>query len=180
MIAQPFAILQPPASAGGGGGNDIGYAEPVDLEIDFSAGGFQYCESYSDPAVVTFTGLQPGRMVRLFIPSASITPFEWPVDLTWIGLPLSQTSGTGIGIDVVDLYCGGTTDDSVYAFIVKGLQETMIYKGPWVGLSEAVQLNDVVTNVAATYICILTHHPSTADSEPGIGVDWEDYWALIS
>lgn len=38
--------------------------------------------------------------------------------------------------------------------------------------------NDALRHVGKAYICLLPH-TADADSEPGVGVDWETYWALM-
>ncbi len=48
----------------------------------------------------------------------------------------------------------------------------------WSGASASYALRAYVTNDGATYRCILAHTSAAAD-EPGTGVNWATYWALV-
>jgi len=51
----------------------------------------------------------------------------------------------------------------------------LVYKGSWVTATSYSKNNQVGDN-GDLFVCILTH-TSAAGSEPGVGVDWTDYWA---
>jgi microcystin-dependent protein len=52
------------------------------------------------------------------------------------------------------------------------------YREAW-ATSTAYALKDVVDNGGNLYICILAHTSGSAADEPGVGVDWEDYWKSV-
>jgi hypothetical protein len=51
-------------------------------------------------------------------------------------------------------------------------------RGAWV-VTTVYSIDDAVTNGGETYICIQGHTAAAAD-EPGVGVNWEDYWVLVA
>lgn len=50
-------------------------------------------------------------------------------------------------------------------------------RGAWVVTTDYV-LDDAVTDAGETYVCIQAH-TATATDQPGVGINWEDYWVLI-
>jgi hypothetical protein len=50
-------------------------------------------------------------------------------------------------------------------------------RGAWV-ITTDYSIDDAVTNDGETYICYLGHTAAAAD-EPGVGVNWTDYWVLV-
>jgi hypothetical protein len=53
------------------------------------------------------------------------------------------------------------------------------FTGPWSDSSVSYLSLNIVTNDGSSYLCVLAH-TSGASTEPGIGVDWETYWALLA
>ena len=51
-------------------------------------------------------------------------------------------------------------------------------QGAWVVTTDYF-VDDAVTNGGETYVCIQDHTAAAAD-QPGVGVNWEDYWVLIA
>jgi hypothetical protein len=56
------------------------------------------------------------------------------------------------------------------------------FTGPWTddGGAGHEYLEGDVVNVGGTSYVALVDHTSSAASEPGVGVDWEDYWMVLS
>ena len=50
-------------------------------------------------------------------------------------------------------------------------------QGAWV-ITTDYFIDDAVTDAGETYVCIQDHTAAATD-QPGIGVNWEDYWVLI-
>lgn len=53
------------------------------------------------------------------------------------------------------------------------------WRGDWSLALGQVVIDDGVLNDGSSYRCIAPHTAS-ADNEPGVGVDWEDYWAVLA
>ncbi len=51
-------------------------------------------------------------------------------------------------------------------------------QGAWV-ITTAYVIDDAVTNGGETYVCI-ADHTAAADDEPGVGVNWPDFWVLLA
>jgi len=51
-------------------------------------------------------------------------------------------------------------------------------RGGWI-VTTGYVIDDAVTNGGETYVCIQDHTAAAGD-EPGVGVNWADYWVLIS
>lgn len=64
---------------------------------------------------------------------------------------------------------------------VSGVQRTVIggntLRGAWL-VTTGYVVDDAVTNGGETYVCIVNHTATAAD-EPGVGANWEDFWALV-
>ena len=54
----------------------------------------------------------------------------------------------------------------------------IVWEGPWL-ITTSYDALDMVSNGYSTYICVAAHVAS-ADEEPGVGVDWDDYWDVTS
>jgi hypothetical protein len=54
----------------------------------------------------------------------------------------------------------------------------MSWQGAWVTATGYV-VDDAVEHNGSSYICTANHTSGTA-SEPGVGVDWEDFWDLVA
>lgn len=50
-------------------------------------------------------------------------------------------------------------------------------RGAWV-VTTAYILDDAVTDAGETYVCIQAHTAQATD-QPGIGINWEDFWVLL-
>jgi hypothetical protein len=50
-------------------------------------------------------------------------------------------------------------------------------RGAWIVTTD-YDIDDAVTNGGETYVCYVGH-TATAGDEPGVGVNWGDYWVLI-
>lgn len=97
-------------------------------------------------------------------------------DMISVDVDAAATGGVGMGV-----ICYFAPSDTV-AFVLEGSQGPpggiVEWTGEWV-TSTAYTENQAVSHNGSSYVAI-QDHTSGAASEPGVGVDWEDFWMLLA
>lgn len=90
--------------------------------------------------------------------------------ISGISIAMRRSDGTGVGITMrVSIQSPATASTGIYTS-----------RGAWSNAVVNYVTNDTVTNLGITYQCILAHSASaTANDEPGVGSNWEDYWNVF-
>ena len=84
---------------------------------------------------------------------------------------------SGVGMDIAMVFTGA----DLAAVIVEGSQGPPGGVTQWTGAWQTATgytTGQAVSNGGTTYVSIV-NHTSGAASEPGVGVDWEDFWQLL-
>jgi len=95
-------------------------------------------------------------------------------DEIWVNVDNAGTGALGLGVKVA------FTPASTASIIVQGAQGppggVTSFQGAWQDAT-GYQAGDVVTHNGVLYIALQDHTSNAANDEPGVGTNWEDFWA---
>lgn len=93
------------------------------------------------------------------------TPAEIEADLLVLAAEAQEKNDKNYVIEMIDQHT------ELWGLVQSVLPST---DNPWV-IDTSYSEETIVNHASSVYKCILAH-TSTADDEPDVGVDWEDYW----
>lgn len=124
-------------------------------------------------------GGQP--LVQLYSDRNGVTPLGNPFQCDSEGFAAFHVAGGAYqvrayktGFERTLRYVGVGTASEVDLTSLVGLE----WQGDWL-TATVYDVNDAVSNDGSSYICTATHESGATD-EPGVGVDWEDYWDVLA